>query len=255
MKSAAQKKQSGFTIIELLLALSILTSISVFAITMISNQIETRNRLSRVNDTHHALDVAMQKVFDDFRHVYIVRKEDAGSANLEGRPVKPAFVWRPVGDEGAFYFSTQNYHSVLSNTPQSNLAMVAYFKKKEKDGQRLQLIRRVDLDFKEGVERPGVGKDDVLVTDLKDFKVIFWDGADFGREDWDTTNGDTTNKLPKMAKISISIYMPPTEEDKLKPDYYSNRDRPFLALETIVYLMNSAGQPDLKDPAKEYKWR
>lgn len=258
LKSNNGRQQAGFTIIELLLALSILTSISVFAITMIASQIESRNSLARINEAQHAIDTAMAKIFDDFRHVYIVQKADLPNANLELRSVKPALVWRPSGEEGSFYFSTQNYRSVLANTPQSNLAMVGYFKRKEKDGDRMQLIRRVDTDFKDSIDKPDVGHEDILVTDLKEFKVTFWDGADFDREDWDTNSGDSANKLPKMVKLSLTINMPLTESEEQRRELegaLANRERPTLKLETIVYLLNSAGQADLKEPAKEYKWR
>lgn len=247
----------GFTIIELLLAMGVLASISLFGIRMLSNQFDTRNQLQVIQQTQHALDAAMSKIFDDLRHAYIITKADQISANLDVRAVKPQFVWRPSGGDPLYMFTSQNYHSFVANTPQSNICMVGYFVKKDKDGTKNQLFRRVDTDLKETIDKPEIGTEDILISDLKEFKVTFWDGQDMGREDWDSNGSDTSGKLPKMARIQLSMFFPISEAEKQRQevDVTLNRERRDMSLESTVYFMSADGQADLKEPLKEYKWR
>lgn len=248
------RREDGFTLIELLLSLGILASISIFAITTLSGQVDMRNRLETLNSSQHALNVAMDKIFNDMRHAYVLSKQDAVIGNMSGRAVKPALVFRSAVT--GVYFSTQNYRSFIANSPQSNLAFVRYFERQDpKDSSKKQFVRMLDTDMKESIERDGVGQEQLLLTDLSEFKITFWNGADFTSE-WDTSSGESNGKLPKMAKIKIGMNMPVSDAEKQRQELNPNaaRETQTISLESIVYLLYSVGQTDVKEPSKEYKW-
>lgn len=245
--------QSGFTLLEILLSMGILASISVFAITAISNQLEIRNRLAGINEVQHALNSALEHIFDDVRHAYVLSKSDSVAANVSARPVKP--VLKGKGDN--LYFSMQNFNSMAANSPESNLAMVRYFVREDgKDNTKHMLVRVVDTVFKESIERPGVGSEQVLIHDLKDFSLMYWNGQDWISE-WDTGSSDANGKLPKMVKIKIMVNSPISDEQKQMRDLNPNTNKvlPPVGLESIAYLLYSAGQTEVKEPGKEYKWQ
>lgn len=254
IKIRQRNNQAGFTLLELLMAMAILATISVFGITIIGNQIDSRNRATKMNNAQHAIHQAMSKVYDDLRHAYIIPKADINNSNVLDRIVKPSLIARPA--QNLVMFSVQNFQSVLPSSPQSNLAFIAYqLKKTEGVSEKKQLIRRVDTDFKESMEHDNVGDTTVLLEDVKDFKIIFWDGGDFSREDWDSLNADTRDSLPKMAQIKLSVYLPDLRDAQLVTETIDESKRQTLSFESIVYLMYSKGQKDIKEPAKEYRWR
>ena len=47
--SEHRKNQAGFTLIEIVIAIGILASLSLYAVTALTNQIETRNKLQQSN--------------------------------------------------------------------------------------------------------------------------------------------------------------------------------------------------------------
>lgn len=253
-RPVAAAAQRGFTLLEVLLATGILASISVFAITSISNQMTIRNKLAGINESQHALNAGMTRVFDDVRHAYVLSKSDSVAANVSARPVRPVLY----GKGGNLYFSAQNFNSLIAASPQSNIAMVRYYEREDpKDSARKQLVRVVDTDLRESIERAGVGTEQIVVHDLKQWSVLFWNGQDWTPE-WDTNSADSSGKLPKMAKISIVANMPLSDEEKQRRELdpaAAQSERPSLKLEAIAYLMFSAGQPDVKEPSKEYKWQ
>jgi general secretion pathway protein J len=246
--------EDGFTLLEIILAVGILSSISVFAITALSNQMEIRNQLSTVNEAQHAVHNAMSKVFDDMRHAYVLSKRDLVISGMGGSPTKPRLVGKP----DLVWFSTHAIRSFAANAPESNIGFVRYAVVADpKDSSKKQLIRTLDQQFKESIERENVGVSQILMRDVKDFKITFWNGQDFTPE-WDTDSSDAGGKLPKMAKISMATFFPQSEGDIQKQELDPNaqgKERKSLALETIVYLLYSAGQKDVKEASKEYRWQ
>jgi general secretion pathway protein J len=247
-------KEAGFTLIEILLVLGILATISVAAITIVAGQVETRGRLQTINEAQHSLNVAMSKIYEDFRHMYVTSKFDKGVANESARVVKPGLIGRDV----SAFFTTRSHTSVRADSPESNLAVVRYVARQDaKRADRQELVRYVDLDFLEPVEKENVGVEQHLISDLKEFKVTYWDGSNF-RPDWTTLSGETAGKLPKMVHIALSIYVPKGNNADSASESASETSREnaqTIALETTVYVMSTATVPDLHPNAKEYRFQ
>ncbi len=245
------KHQSGFTLIEILLSIGILATISVFAIQALSTQIEHRNKLEQKNATYHAIHVAMTRIYDDFANITV-----AAESGARASMVKQALIWTSKGGR----FTTQNFRSFVAGSPQADLAQVRYSVKEDpKDPSKKQLLRAVDTVLQNSIEYEDTGISQVLLDDLDKFEVQYWDGQDFSSQgDWDTTSSNFANKLPKMARIVLSIFTPELDSEKqLRELDASKADaaREKIQLETIVYLLKSADQEQLKEPAGEYKWR
>lgn len=241
----------GFTLVELLLSLGILSSITVFAIVSLGNQVESRNKMIEVSRTAQELDKAMSHLYNDIRHGYLLPKK--GQVLLNSA-LKPYFV----GKEQTLSLMTHGYHSYVANTPESNIVAVKYYLKKDDSlgSSKNMLIRAIDNVLKESISRDGIGQDFVLLHDVKDFKITYWSGVDFVPE-WDASSGDTQGKLPKMAKIKLAIEAPLTDAEKQRIELnpLAQSEPRLVTLESIVYLMNTAQVGDVKTPAKEYKWQ
>lgn len=244
---------AGFSLIELLLAIGILGSISVFAITMLGTQVTSRNELTLVNESQHTLHAAMTRIYEDIRHAYLPIKKDAIFANVSRRRVKPQLIARSE----SLLFSFQAFHSMLQDSGESNIAMVKYSTRKSPESPRFtQLVRTIDTDLEDSLESEQVGNHLVLVPDLKSFKVTWWDGGDF-RDEWNTEQSDTSGSLPKMAKIELSIYRAPSpaERTALLAGERADDERKTLSLEAIVYLLYAKPFDQIKPKSSEYTWR
>lgn len=250
--SLPKRTSLGFTLIEVLLGIGILATISMFAIQALSIQIEHRNKLEQKNGAYHATHIAMARIYDDFRHVNAVA--DSGRTGS----IKQALVWKPTGK--SMFFTTHNYRSFMSGAPQSNVSQVRYtIKDDPKDAGKKQLWRTVDTELQNSIEYEDTGLSQLLVSDLAKFEVIFWDGQDFSNlGEWDTTASAYANKLPKMAKIHLSTYTPELESQQqlnAVGGNKSNEEREKISLETIVFLLKTTDQSQLKEASGEYKWR
>ncbi|MEN9530517.1 MAG: hypothetical protein RI932_2390 [Pseudomonadota bacterium] len=261
------RNQSGFTLLEIIIAIGILASLSLYAVSALTNQLETRNKLQRSNEAIHSAHAAMMRLTDDLRHAYLLsgNEEQAARSNSDviGRPM---FV---INGTPRLLLMTQSHQSLMANRAESNLAYAQYVvcpdlsapsevcKQSESSSSAKQLVRIVDPSVKKVSDDAVIsGLAQVLISDLKDLKFSAWNGQDFIPE-WNTERSDFGKRLPKMVKIELSVFMP--EDDLTKQVRQENAagvttERPSLALSTIVYLMYSAGQPDLKEAKAEPGW-
>jgi type II secretory pathway pseudopilin PulG len=256
MSVASQKlkktsTECGFTLLEIILALGILATIGVMSINILSGQIAVRRKIAEINTQHHALNMAMQRIYTDLKGAYLSDQKNLASLNLFNRQVPPQFSY--LHDN--LIFSIQNYQSYLRDSNQSNLAFVRYFVQNDpKDSTKKQLIRDVDTDMKEKIELKDVGISLVLIPDLASFKIQFWNGNTF-LDSWDSNASETKNLLPKLVKVHLETYLPDTSLQK-KTTTSTTEKRASIKLDTLVYLINSNGQKEATTPQwREYKWQ
>lgn len=259
--------QAGFTLIEIVISVGIIASLSLYAVSAMSNQIETRNRLQQSNDAIHSAHSAMMRLTEDIRHAYYVSGNDEQAAksnsDLIGRPM---FVLNQIP---RLLFMTQAHQSLIANRPESNLAYVQYLvcpdssapssvcKTQDSGSQTKQLVRLVDPNVKKISDDAVVdGVSQVLVNDLKELKLSAWNGQDF-IQDWNTERSDFGRKMPKLVKIELTVFTP---EDPLRKQLREENsgsqlpERASLTLSTMVYLMYTAGVTDLKEAKTEMNW-
>jgi|1048.fasta_scaffold36058_2 prepilin-type N-terminal cleavage/methylation domain-containing protein len=260
--------ESGFTLIEIVISVGIIASLSLYAVSAMSNQIETRNRLQQSNGVIHSAHSAMMRLTDDLKHAFFATGNDEQAArsnsDLIGRPM---FV---LNQNPRLLFMTQSHQSLIANRPESNIAYVQYIVCPDNSApasvcrtpsdslsQTKQLVRIVDPAVKKISDDAIVdGVSQVLVNDLKELKIMAWNGQDFIL-DWNTERSDFGRKMPKMVKIDLSVYTPDDPLRKqLREEGASTQlpERSSLKLSTIVYLMYTAGQTDLKEPKTELSW-
>lgn len=242
------RNSGGFTLLEIILALSILATIGIVTINILSGQIATRQKLSNLNTDEHSLDAALNRITKDLQGSYLPDQKNINSLNLSNRPISPRFYFK----RDNLVFFTMAYRSYLSGSNQSNQAFIRYTTTPNpNDSSKKQLIRVVDTDFVDNIEDNDVGLLQVLLEDIEGFSIKFWDGNQF-RDDWDSQANDTQNKLPKLVKIHLSVYEINQQENT---QLESKTDRKNYVLDTVVYLNNTQRQKEATIPNwAEYKW-
>lgn len=264
----ARKRESGFTLIEIVISVGIIASLSLYAVTAMSNQIETRNRLQQANEAIHSAHAAMMRITDDLRHAYFATGNDEqaarSSSDLIGRPM---FV---LNNTPRLLFMSQAHQSLIANRPESNIAYVQYLvcpdssapsdvcrSQGDSLSQLKQLVRIVDPTVKKISDDAVLdGVSQVLVNDLKELKFTAWNGQDF-IQDWNTERSDFGRRMPKLMKVELTVFTPEDPLAKqLREESNSSQlpERATLTLSTVVYLMYTAGQADLKEPKTEMSW-
>ena len=239
------KSQSGFTLLEVIIAIGLLGSICVVTINILSDQLNIREKLTNINSTQHTMDVVMSRISNDLRAAYITPFQNQSFLNLSYRPVVPKIYLK----NNDLSFFTFNFRSLTKNSSQSNESFVRYFIDKDENTKKNFLYRVYDTDMIDNITKDHVGIKQTLLMDVKEFKVLFWTGRNFVT-DWDSTSNDTMNRIPKMVHIHLATFF------KSKVDNLADKDRASYDLDTVVYLPNSMGEIETEMPDwNEYKWK
>ena len=91
----------------------------------------------------------------------------------------------------------------------------------------------------------------LFARDIKTLAVFPWNGEDFVKDKWDSENGDTADKLPKMVRIQIETWSNSLFEDDI-PDPEDDKKTEWLS--SRVFLSNSYDFTELKTPLGSMSW-
>lgn len=228
------KSQSGFTLIEIVLSIALLTTIIMITTNLLSSELKLRqNIISR-----YPFDRIIARISEDISGAFTIL-EDPTNKQIN-------FVYSNANN-GSLLFSVVNYLSLIADTKESNIARIGYIIENNED--KKQLVRIVDtkMDDWKYIPQSGVGTRSVLVDNIKELTFSFWKNEKFVDE-WDSTSNEA-GKMPKMVKINLTLYLPNNGQ---KPATQSNE----LALEEIVYVRNANYKPSADDlEPEDYSWQ
>ncbi len=244
------QNEKGFTLLEVILAVALLSIIGVMVINILTDQIKMRNELNQKNTGYHIVSSALEHISQDLQGAYLSSNDSSGSLNLIYRTVIPIFSYK---DNNLILF-IQNFQSLTRNSSESNQANIRYHVIQDpKNINKQKLVRIVDTDFVSPIDKDDIGISNVLIDDLESINIEFWDGIQF-RKEWDSTTGDTQGLIPKLVKVKIGIYLPKPDQTELDEN---KEKKDTFKLETMVYLNSTFGkkQPTNAPSSQEYQWQ
>lgn len=244
------RQQAGFTLIEVVLALSIVASIVVIVWGSIGVSFESRNFMMNAFDQHQQIRLSVDRMSREFSMAYITshaNKKDhipsddpqeaiaeAVEGLVQGRPLDDLTGQEelPTGDviiETAFvgrndevHFTSMSHIRTQRDEKTSDQAEIAYFvrtaRRRDSGGRlRRELVRREDATLDDDVEKGGVVY--TMIDDVEEVKFEYWEDGDEGDEEgggqwvdrWDSRNSDQRGKLPSRVRITIEVPLEGTD--------------------------------------------
>lgn len=222
--------KKGFTLIEVILAISILATLSVLVATSLGNALKARTKIqAEVQDAsalRDAIKIIRADLYQAYNHydfekeIFDAAKKTSGTTTAAPPPptAPPARENKRedpktdfVGESEQVNFVTLNNGRLLANDIQADFVEVGYALKScrnlTKDTSSQCLFRRVqkilDTDVTKG------GTESVLLENVTDFKLRYiGDGKKEWQKEWKSVGGqdDTTKGLfPDAVEISLAI--------------------------------------------------
>ncbi len=250
MKNFTKKTSTqGFTLIEILITMGILLSLTIASTTMLRSGIDLREATAERARVTARVSRAMLQVVRDLENAYIVPTTDT-DRGIQERKHLTVFKIERSGDHDKISLTTFSNDQKRPDMAESDIAYVVYEAKDSEVSGRKDLYRS-SLPFllKDSKERQTEG--DLLAKNIKSFKVIPWTGDSWSQDRWDSGRSETRNKLPHMARVEIETWAEDPKEDE---SVLNSNERPAVALKTIVRLPLAASIPEMKTQTGSIKW-
>lgn len=268
-------RQRGFTLIEVSVALLLLSMVLTFVYESFVMTMRTKERVEVQAERYQSARIALQRMEREIQSAYLEDRVAAGQPNQPqpGQPQqlhpgqtgqpgletarKPRTVFLGVNSDGEGYprdrldFTTLSHYAVAAageDDRQSDHEEVAYFAETDFKAQRTDLMHRADFTLDDDPE--GGGDIFPLIEGVRGFNVRYLDPA---TKNW-TEAWDSKEKKNLPAAVEIALYIDNPADDK-KPLYFSKVVRVPLysppALNQVRLSNSTTGGGGLKNVLKD----
>jgi len=197
----------AFTLIEVLIATTILAAMAVSMSQVMGGIVDTKNKSSSINERHHVVQLTIDKIKTDLRLAFIADSKFDGSDKK--------FITGFKGEAEAINFSTMSNLHFMKNKKESDQVHVGYLLEKNDSGYYNLSRRKTDYlldDLEKG------GKSFALLSNVKEVKFEFYDSnKEEWKKEWDTGSVSYAGRLPKTVKVTLTL------ENVLNPDEDNER--------------------------------
>lgn len=227
---SARNRDAGFTLIELMVAITIVAMMMTIAWGTTQQTIRAKKHYEKVQERYREVRVAMNKIVRDLSMAYISTNEDQ---TLMDR--RTFFISEPSGDVDTVRFTTFAHQRLYQDANETDQTVVAYYSGPDPDDRRqTNLYRRESRRLANEKWDTIPGEADILFAGIEKFELEFWDVQDQEWEDaWNTVSADgKANKVPDRVKIRLTFL-----DERGKEVVFTTQSRIHLQ-ETLQFFTN-----------------
>lgn len=201
-RRSPRKKVRGFTLMEGLIASSLLAIIGVFMATSLNSSITAKELIEETSGRYHVVRQAMSRMVDEISMSYL----SAHNTTPELR-VRTGFT----GERDELHFVAFGHVRRKAEAKESDSREISYFLGADERTGAESIIRRVqsnpDDEFDDG------GREQTLLPDVTNLEFEYFDPQTEEWEDkWDWEGTATRDRLPTRVRITFTARMPGERE-------------------------------------------
>lgn len=201
MRKGNREVASGFTLIEIMLALALLAFITALLWGTFAQTARVKKRIEQAQDRTHTVRVALMRMSREIEMAFIT-DETTGTQFR-----RTLFSGTSHGDFDELLFSWFGHQRLRADSPEGDTALVHYFTAPDPDDPMvINLMRRETrrLEYKDPQTIPG--ETYLLCPDITRLRFAYYDRRQKDwREDWDTTRADGQTYMPTQVRISLTV--------------------------------------------------
>ncbi len=200
----------GFTLIEIMIAIAIVATITVLTWGSFNQTFKTKRTVEARMSRYRSARIAMDRLVRDLSMAYL------SANNVPGTEQTPRtfFDGQRKNDVDELRFSYFGHQRLYADAREADTAVVGYFGLRDRENaRRLNLMRRETRRLQADRFENLAGETDLLCEDVVRLEVSYWhpDRKEW-LETWRTTQADGfPGRLPSKVKIRLIIH---DEEEK-----------------------------------------
>ena len=198
-----RRAERGFTLIELMLAITVLALMMMVAWSVISGTVLTRKNLQERQEREHEIRVATAVMVRDLTSAYLSSNEDQ---TMNER--RTLFIGKSDSEVDELRFSTLAHRVLWADANESEQTIVSYAAEEDQEDSRMtNLVRREQRRPSNEPASQERAELDVLLRDISRVKFEYYDWrAKEWKETWNSTQGDgDRGRVPGRIRITIEL--------------------------------------------------
>lgn len=220
------KSKKGFTLLEVMVSISILGVIMMLVWQTNSQTIRAKKRIDTREDIYHQGTVSLQKISTDVSMAFLAKigitstlmptpTPPPTQTVIQGEEIKTFLIGEDRGERDELKFTAFSHLRFFKNAKESDQCKVYYeVVTSETEGGTYNLIRHEEVWLDSSTDVKGEGL--VLAENIQKFNLEYYDSRqNEWRKDWDTEKIDWRGRLPSAVKITISFQDPDDERNTI----------------------------------------
>ena len=237
MTHSTLKNNRGFTLLEVIITITLLSTIVLTVSQLLRYSIDMRQSLSTKDKATQKLNRILTKLSSDLSHAFIISTKNLGRVKVNKNRTLFEIIKSEKGD--SLRMTYMGHQAKTANSKEADTSFVVYeLRESKKNPNQKNLYRgefpRIPESFKENPTMT------LFANNVQSFHLEAWNGDDWMKEGWDSTKGDTKNKLPYLIRIVVKVL--------LEENVERESSRPVVEYSSvIVYMPNALNYNELKD--------
>lgn len=197
------RNQAGMTLIEVLIAMAMVSFMLVMAWSTTSSVSEAQKYFEDVQERNHEIRVALNRMARDISSAYISGNEDT---SLDNR--RTLFLGKEDTPVDELRFSSLGHVSLWANANESEQALISYHAVRDRDdGSRTNLVRRESRRLSNEPWESQPAEADLLLRNVERVAFEYFDPRDNEWQDsWNSTATDAEgDRLPERVRITVTV--------------------------------------------------
>lgn len=196
----------GFTMMELLIAVSLVAMIGAILYESIGHSIDAKEQIEAISDRYDEVRIAMNRMATELSMAYL-----SDHYNREERRSKTLFREDSEGEGDRLIFTSFSHQRRVRDAKESDQNVLTYWVDDDPDGGGFNVLlrrerARIDENTGEDIIKDDESFTDVLCTHVRRLTFDYWDEADKDwTEEWDSDSLEHGNKLPPRVRIRMIV--------------------------------------------------
>ena len=196
-------KARGFTLIELMVAVSIVAIVTTLTWASFKTTFSTKAQIEATATRYRTVRLGLERLARELSMVYVSQNEDRSQAERRTR-----LVGKHHSDIDEVLFSYFGHQRLYQDANECDTALVYYYAARDRDDSRKQnLMRRETRRLSNYKIDEQAGEADIVCDDVLKLQLSYYDARDkVWREEWTTVNADgQADRLPSKIKITLTV--------------------------------------------------
>ena len=201
-RRARRASDAGFTLIEVMLALAILTFVTAIMWGTFSQTASDKRALESAQERTHTVRVALMRMSRELEMAYL-----SGSENTAIAERRTFFVGSTHGDVDEVQFSNFAHQRLRAGLAEGDTALISYFGERDPDDRRvLNLMRRETRRLQADSPSTLLAESYILCPDVSRVRFEYYDQTlKQWVNEWSTLNASGQQYLPAHVRITLTV--------------------------------------------------